>query len=346
LPKACWLRVIPYCIMNLGVAKRLRMPSIGETLRRERQRRNIQLDQVSRELKISPRFLEAIEEENFDRLPAGVFAKSFVRQYARMLGLDEDEAANEVQRALTPQDAAVPQFAASSAAQKKAPPLPEFYVPKVEAWQHVSDRRSSWSSPLAALGLVVVAMLGCSLIYGWWQRQRHPVTLAAAPAVQRRQPAPPPTNAGPDLQPAAPAPQEATTPAEPPADRSAAKAAPAAAPANATARATTAADTPAVSREPAAVKVEVTAAEDVWIMARSDGKYLFSGTLKANETRIVEAANTVLLRLGNAGGATITLNGKPIGEIGPRGQARTVQLTSGGFQIVAPKPSAPAADPI
>jgi len=50
----------------------------------------------------------------------------------------------------------------------------------------------------------------------------------------------------------------------------------------------------------------------------------------------------VMLRLGNAGAVTITLNGKPIGEIGPKGQVRTVQLTSGGFQIVAPKPSASA----
>src|ERR1700693_1844106 len=121
------------------------------------------LDQVSRELKISPRLLEAIAGETFDRLPGGVFAKSFVRQYARMLGLDEDEAANEVQRALTP--AALPQFAASPASKKSAP-LPEFYVPKVEAWQHVRDRRSSWNSPLAALGLVVVVMLACSLVYG------------------------------------------------------------------------------------------------------------------------------------------------------------------------------------
>jgi cytoskeleton protein RodZ len=327
------------------------MPSIGETLRRERQRRNIQLDQVSRELKISPRFLEAIEEENFDRLPAGVFAKSFVRQYARMLGLDEDEAANEVQRALTPPAAAIPQFGSganltTSAAQRKAPPLPEFYVPKVEAWQHVSDRRSSWSSPLAALGLVVVAMLGCSLIYGWWQRQRHPVTLAASPALQRQQPAPPPRNAGPDPSPAAPAPQEVSASPEPPAAESATTAAPSAAPAAATASAAIAPETAAISGEPVAVKVEVTAAEPVWVMARSDGKYLFSATLKANETRTVEAANTVLLRLGNAGGVTITLNGKPIGEVGPKGQVRTVQLTSGGFQIVAPKPSAPAADPI
>jgi cytoskeleton protein RodZ len=323
------------------------MASIGETLRRERQRRNMQLDQVSQELKISPRFLEAIEEENFDRLPAGVFAKSFVRQYARMLGLDEEEAANEVQRALTPPAAAVPQFASganltSPAAQKKAPPLAEFYVPRVEGWQRVNDRRSSWSSPLAALGLVIVAMLGCSLIYGWWQRQRHPAPLAAAPVLQQPLTAPPSRNAAPDTTPVVPAPQQASTPPGPPAGSSTAASAPATPPAGEAA----AQETPALPGEPLAVKVEVKAAEDVWVMARSDGKYLFSGTLKANETRTVEASDMVLLRLGNAGGVTITLNGKPIGEIGPRGQVRTVQLTSGGFQIVAPKPSAPAADPI
>jgi hypothetical protein len=41
------------------------------------------------------------------------------------------------------------------------------------------------------------------------------------------------------------------------------------------------------------------------------------------------------LRLGNAGGAAITLNGKQLEPIGPKGQVREVQLTSGGFQIVS-----------
>jgi cytoskeleton protein RodZ len=313
------------------------MTSIGDTLRRERQRRNLELDQVSRELKISARFLEAIEQENFARLPAGVFAKSFVRQYARLLGLDEEEAGNEVQRALAP-PSEVPQFAAGTQPEIKAAPLPDFYVPKLESWQRVSDGRGiSWSSPLPALALVVVAMLGCSLVYGWWQRSRHPVTTAmASPAHSQAQPAPAApakteTAPAPVTQPAAsnatdsiPTPAEPTAKPEPPV--------------------TTPAATVAAGGGP--VKVAVTAAEPVWILARTDGKYSFSGTLEANETRTVEAESMVLLRLGNAGGVSITLNGKPIGEVGPKGQVRTVQLTSGGFQIVAPKPSAPVGDPL
>lgn len=309
------------------------MSSIGESLRSERQRRNLTLDQVSQELKISATFLKAIEDGNFERLPAGVFAKSFARQYARLLGLDEDEAANEVQRALAPPPAAVPQPTASVPAKPKTGPLPEFRISKLEAWQRVRDSPSfSWSSPLPALALVVVAMLGCSLVYGWWQRSRHPVTTAFASAPHAAQPAPVITTE--------PAPQPAAIPPEPaisaePAVEPASHLAPPAKP-----------SLGGAARASGPVRVAVTAAEPVWVLARTDGKYSFSGTLEANETRTVEAASTVVLRLGNAGGVSITLNGKPIGEVGPKGQVRTVQLTSGGFHIVAPKPSAPAAEPI
>src|ERR1700761_1626447 len=102
------------------------MTSLGDTLRRERERVNLDLDQVSRELKIAPRFLEAIEEEHFDRLPGGVFAKSFVRQYARLLDLDEEEAAAEVQRNLTP--SAAPEF---STLAPTRPPAPIVFAPRV-----------------------------------------------------------------------------------------------------------------------------------------------------------------------------------------------------------------------
>jgi cytoskeletal protein RodZ len=312
------------------------MTSIGETLRCARERRNLNLDQVSQELKISARFLQALEEEKFDRLPAGVFAKSFARQYAHLLGLDEDEIANDVQRALAPPPSVTLQTSAAAPDRPKPEPMAEFYVPKLEAWQRVRDpQRFSWSSPLAALALVVVVMLGCSLVYGWWVRSRHPATAAFAPAAAAQHAAPAPSKTEPPSQPVA-----GTSPVAPPPEPISASTQP---PANPP---TTQPQAEVAAGAGGPVKVAVTAAEPVWVLARADGKYSFSGTLEANETRTVEAESTVLLRLGNAGGVTITLNGKPIGEVGPKGQVRTVQLTSGGFQIVAPKPSAPADDPL
>jgi cytoskeletal protein RodZ len=67
------------------------MANFGEALRNERESRGIALDTVSGATKISLRHLKAVESDNFDQLPGGLFNKSIVRNYARTLGLDEDE---------------------------------------------------------------------------------------------------------------------------------------------------------------------------------------------------------------------------------------------------------------
>jgi cytoskeleton protein RodZ len=348
------------------------MISVGETLRRERLRRNLDLEQISHELKISPKFLDAIEEERFDRLPGGVFAKSFVRQYARLMGLDEEELAGEVGRIVDPG-----QTAAGAPEAPRQPPA-EIHVPRVEAWQSGGESSFSWSSTLPALALVVVVMLVCSGIYSWWQRSRRaaaaqetPAAVETAQAPPAAQPASPPPATEPAPAPAGGAPETPAdaaerSSAERPAGGAAGTIAPPgepARPSSATAPSAAApsAAAPAAARPPgseaaqaapprprnpnASVRVEITASEPVWVLARSDGKYEFSGTLDSNQTRTVDAEGAVLLRLGNAGGVSITLNGKPLGAVGPKGQVRTVQLTSGGFQIVAaPKPSLPPAD--
>ena len=92
--------------------------------------------------------------------------------------------------------------------------------------------------------------------------------------------------------------------------------------------------------------MDIVAEETVWILARADGKFAFSGTLEAQQSRTVEAASEVVLRLGNAGGVSLQLNGKPVGSAGPKGQVRTIQFTSGGFHIVPAKPPAAPLDSI
>lgn len=67
------------------------MGAIGETLRRERLKSGLDLDRISQETKIPARLLQAIEEEEFDKLPGRLFTISFVRQYAQTLGLDEEQ---------------------------------------------------------------------------------------------------------------------------------------------------------------------------------------------------------------------------------------------------------------
>jgi len=68
------------------------MSAFGDRLRREREMRGITLDEIAESTKIARRHLEALESENFNQLPGGVFNKGFVRAYARFLGTDEDQA--------------------------------------------------------------------------------------------------------------------------------------------------------------------------------------------------------------------------------------------------------------
>src|SRR3989442_2022902 len=70
------------------------LASFGEELRREREIRGISLKEISDATKISKRFLEAIERNDHRTLPAPVFTRGFVREYARYLGLNAEEIVN------------------------------------------------------------------------------------------------------------------------------------------------------------------------------------------------------------------------------------------------------------
>ena len=310
--------------------------SVGETLRRERLRRKIELAQVAAELKISARMLEAMEADQYDKLPGGVFAKSFVRQYANLLGLDADEVATQFEQA-----ARLPELTNLAELRRPRP---------VSGLDRMGERSFTIGRPrnaLPSLIVVVVVMLICSGVYGWWQRNRQLAATRhkAAAAVVRNVAAPAiPTT-----------PPPARVPQQPPVETTIASAlAPAVAPAPAASAPQPVPAKPGVPQPlvadagpegSGAVRVELVVAEPVWVSVERDGRSIYQGELQANEIRTLAANNEITLRLGNAGGLTILLNGKPIPSAGPKGQVRTVQLTSGGFQIVPP-PAAPAPSPL
>src|ERR1044071_5746532 len=128
------------------------MTSVGDTLRQERLRQHLELRQISAELKISPRMLEALENERFEQLPGGVFVKSFVRQYAHLLGLDADELVAEVEQLIDAPFAIETLIEAETATNR----APQIRVPRVESLEGLSDRRFSWFSWMPAAALVIM----------------------------------------------------------------------------------------------------------------------------------------------------------------------------------------------
>ena len=291
------------------------MTSIGETLRQERLRRNLELDRISTELKISPRLLEAMEADRFDKLPGGVFTRSFVRQYARQLGLDEQEIAASLERMLNPPPTAAPEI-----------PEPEPGAAVNMALERMAGRvrdliageesRFGWSPKLRALAVFVLVALACAAIFSSLQPRPGTVkTFSNAPAGPAKNPAarasilPLPSSSAPG----------ATATVQPTGG--------------------------SAERLAAPVHVELSAAAPCWVLAQADGKIAFSGTIEPNASQTVEGNNRVFLKLGNAGGARLLFNGKPVGPFGKDGEVVRVQFTSGGFQIVPAEAGTPGESP-
>lgn len=74
--------------------------TIGEKLRLAREARGIALRDISEQTRISIRYLEAIETDDYKRLPGGIFNRSFIRAYAKFIGYDEHQALEDYGRTL------------------------------------------------------------------------------------------------------------------------------------------------------------------------------------------------------------------------------------------------------
>jgi len=260
------------------------MPSIGEKLRRRRLESGASLEAIAADLRITKRMLEAIEAEDFDKLPGGVFRRSFVLQYAKALGIEPQAIAPDLQQ--------LSRF-------DEDPTVPGQEKPRFGSDMPAITPRHDWSglqSSLRSLATVVVVVLGCAGLYVWWQRTERGMRSSPPPAVTEQAP-----------------------PSQLP-------------------RSAPASEAPAATPPALPVRVGIVADEKTWIQAVSDGRRVFSDSLQAKQTKVIEATQKVSLIIGNAGGIEVSLNGKPIGPIGPRGQVRMLELTPGGFQIVSRKP--------
>ena len=69
--------------------------TFGPRLRAERERRGISLETIALVTKVGVDLWEGLERNDFSRWPTGIFARAFVRDYARAIGVDADEAIDE-----------------------------------------------------------------------------------------------------------------------------------------------------------------------------------------------------------------------------------------------------------
>lgn len=77
--------------------------TLGEKLRQARDERGISIAEVAEQTRISPHYLELIEQDDYRTLPGGIFNKGFVKSYAKYVGVDEAEALQDYARLISSQ---------------------------------------------------------------------------------------------------------------------------------------------------------------------------------------------------------------------------------------------------
>lgn len=293
---------------------------VGAALKDQRQKLGLSVQDLADRTKIQPRFLEAIEAGDLSPFPGIVFARNFVRQYATALELDPE-----------PLLARLPKLDPSALHLPDAPARPRA--------QRTRLRNPLWSS--LGWGTAALAAIAAASLYhndAWRKDLWTALTVRVHPQPAAPQPAPVAIEAKniPPVEPS-PVPAAATETTTPVPDAAPQPVPPPAVPA----------PRPPVAAGP--VQVVVTAHEPSWVRVTADNKSAFVGTLHPNETREISAMDDVRIFTGNAGGLTISLNGKTIDPIGPSGQVRTVRLTAEGPELLskAPVPAdAAPADPL
>ena len=285
---------------------------IGEKLRAERIRRKRSIEDISRETRIAPRMLEAIEKDDFSSLPGLLFARNFVKQYALALKLDPE-----------PILAELPRIDISKAQMPEPPVRPKRTA---EMWN------PDWNGAISSFVWFAVAIAAAVAAYVHFNRPLETVARAtnSRPAAAVVQTSPPPTAPAP--QPGAAAGEKSQTaptrvaqkvPAAPGGAPSQPIQSPSAEPAKPTD------DDNAAGRK---VNVSITAHADSWIEVTADGRTVFTGTLKPNESREISGNDMVKLVAGNAGGITVSLNGRTLDPLGAAGQVKVLRLTEEGLQ--------------
>jgi len=300
-----------------------RRVDFGTFLRQAREQRGVSLQELAVTTKISARVLEALERNDPSKLPGGIFSRSFVRAYAREVGLDPDAAIASFVSAFPEESGADEMPAATSA---------------VEA-ESFEQRRRILKVAVRLLGVAVLVAILAFIYYSNFRPgflTRGP-DAAQAPDVRTVPQAPSPSQS----QPPEPEPGPSVLPGETLGDTTRAAATPpareaetatAAAPPSAPVAEAAAATGGGTAAQPAPLVVVLTLTEPCWLSVSVDGTRAPSRTAGAGERLEFAVQRSITMRAGNAGAVSVTLNGKPARALGAPGTVVTTTITAAGYE--------------
>jgi cytoskeleton protein RodZ len=288
------------------------MSSLGQELKQARERAAMTVAEIARQTKISARLLQNLEDERFDLMPEPFFVKGVLKAYVRAVGGDEARLLALYQEAHpTAAQAAHEAVAAATPARINRPALQDFRAAK---GQKGKRRRGVRLQPwvLTVLIVLLLAAVVCLvLIYFQSRPKPAPVLPSASPRVPAI------------VKPEVPADQPAGKTDDP------------------TAANPSAVNPPSFA---AGFKLDLRFTADTWIQVTADGRIVLDGIQAAGRETSFTAAEEFVIQIGNAGGVTYILNGRPGVPFGATGNVRTdIRInreTAAGYLRQAPSPAA------
>jgi len=253
---------------------------VGYTLRQERERQNLSINDIEQGTSIRALYIEAIEAGEYDKLPGTIYAKGFVKNYAKFLGLDADAVAKEFSNDLAELSADVaattPDETESDAPvpEKKVEPKPVKPEKKMPGYSIHAKNRSSSGLLIVAAVVLIAAIAGG--VWSWLSDSDSDVA-TVNPPVQQTQPA-------------------VTEPVEPENPEPVAKA------------------NPAPKND--VVIVQARFNDRCWALVTVDGAVVQEGIIEGGQTLSWEGKEKINFRLGNAGAVEFFQGGKSLGILG------------------------------
>lgn len=256
---------------------------IGDTLRAEREKQKLSIQDIEKGTSIRSVYIEALENGEYDKLPGEVYAKGFVKNYGNFLNLDGEELVRqfimEISSVAVDADNAPPADP-NAKSSIVAPNIGSKYQTKTETTENFSGESDSRKYIAAAVAAVVLLIGG--LFYGL-SGSDDETTVAQAEVIKEK----PVEVAVVETVQEVPQPVETPPPVE----------------------------TPAFN----GVNLQATFNSDCWTRVVVDGMMFYEGMISAGESFDWKGEKSVTVLLGNAGAAQLTMNGQNVGAIGGYG---------------------------
>ena len=183
---------------------------VGYTLRQERERQNLSIEDIEQGTSIRALYIEAIENGEYDKLPGTVYTKGFIKNYAKFLGLDADamtkEFANDLAELTGTPATPLEEEQKAQAPEKKSEPKPVQQEKKPFGYSIEKEKGRSSSGILIIAAVVLIAAIAGG---AWsWLSSSDGEVAKVEPPPQQVQPAPPPEPVAEPVASASPAPAE------------------------------------------------------------------------------------------------------------------------------------------